>query len=141
LRRLEKMLVDVLARLESIEEMLGGLGGGEAAEMALRLVVAFSLPATAALEAARRVVATAKALGGVDPLTMAVIEALSDCEPLTVSEVTRRVRRIKGSASRRTVRERLARLEGRGAVVNVGSAARPRYVLRGCRGRGVDGEA
>ncbi len=138
LRRLERMLVDVLARLESIEERLGELGGGETAEMAFRLVTAFSLPAAVALEAARRVVSTARSLGGVDPLSRAVLEALSDCEPLTVSEVTRRVRRIKGSASRRTVRERLALLERRGAVVNVGSGSRPRYLLRSCRGSGVE---
>lgn len=138
LRRLERMLMDVLARLEAIEERLGELGGGDAAEMALRLVMAFSLPATAALEAARRVVSTVRALGGVDPLSRAVLEALSDCEPLTVSEVARRVRKIKGSASRRTVRERLAVLERRGAVVNLGSESRPRYVLRSCRGGSVE---
>jgi len=132
LRRLEQILTRVLSRLESIEQFLTALGvSDDVLSSAFKLVTTFSLPATAALEAARRTVEAVRSLGVADPISKSVIEVLSSCEELSISEITRRVRVLRGRASRRIIRERLVRLEEKGAVVNVGGG-RPRYILTAC---------
>ncbi len=133
LRRLEEALQRVLERLERIEDMLGDLGvNRESLAIASRLVLVFSMPAVKALEASRRVIESINRFMITDPISEAIIESLSSCEQLSISEITRRVRVIRGSASRRIVRERLRRLEDRGIVVNMGSRERPRYTLKAC---------
>ncbi len=137
LRRVEELLQDVLRRLEHIENYLRTIGiGGEVARVAQSLFLAFSLPARLAIDAASRVVEALKVLGGADPITRSVIEALSSCEELSVSEITRRVKALRGTASRRIVRERLALLEERGVVIAIGSGVKKRYTLAACRGGG-----
>ncbi len=84
-----------------------------------------------AVEAARRIAPIIAELKP-DELTRAVIEALADCQPLSISEVYRRVKSIRGKASRSTVASRLKELEKRGIAVNLGGDKRPRYTLRVC---------
>jgi hypothetical protein len=133
LERLERLLVSVVERLRRIESMLEEAGiNEEALGASVGLVASLSLPASAALEAARRSISTLRRLEGIDPISRALVEVLSECRPLTISEATRRVRLLRGTASRRIVRERLQMLERRGAVVNLGDSTRPRYVLRKC---------
>jgi len=132
LSRLEEILTRVLDRLESIDHYLTALGiSDDVLSSAFKLVTTFSLPATAALEAARRTVEAVRSLGRADSISKSVIEVLSSCEELSISEITRRVRVLRGRASRRIIRERLARLEKKGVVVNIGGS-RPRYVLTAC---------
>jgi len=132
LSRLEEILVRVLARLESIEEYLKALGiSDDVLSSAFKLVTTFSLPAAAALEASKRAIEAIRILGGVDSISKSVIEVLSSCEELSISEITRRVRALRGRASRRIIRGRLKVLEAKGVVVNVGSK-KPKYVLKSC---------
>lgn len=132
LRRVEELLAKVLARLEGIEAMLAALGiTDEALTSAFRIATTFSLPAAMAIEAAKKTIEVLRKMGSVDPISKAIIEALAGCEELSASEITRRVRAIRGTASRRIVRERLERLEKRGAVRKVGEG-RPKYVLSRC---------
>ena len=136
LSRLEEILARVLSRLESIEKHLKALGiSDDALSSAFRLVTTFSLPAAAALEASKRTIEVVRALGGIDSISKSVIEALSSCEELSISEITRRVRALRGSASRRIIRGRLKVLEEKGVVVNVGGK-KPRYVLKSCLEKG-----
>ena len=133
LRRVEELLNDVVNRLVAIEELLKSLGlSSEELITAQRLVMVFSLPAVVAIKAAERVMKTIKELRTLDPISRAIIEVLSNCEELSISEVTRRVRLLRGVASRRIVSSRLAKLVREGVVVNVGSESRPKYVLKVC---------
>lgn len=132
LRRVEELLAKVLARLEGIEAMLAALGiTDETLSSAFRIATAFSLPAAAAIEAAKRTVEVIREVGAVDPISKAIIEALSGCEELSASEITRRVRAIRGTASRRIIRERLKKLERKGVVKRLGEG-RLRYALSRC---------
>ncbi len=134
LRRVEELLAKVLARLDQIEAYLAALGvTDETLRSAFRIASAFSVPAAAAIQAAQRVVEAVREIGAVDPISKAVIETLSGCEELSVSEITRRVRMIRGTASRRIIRERLATLVRKGAVVKI-EGPKPKYVLKRCLG-------
>ena len=133
LERLENLLTLVVDKLRRIEAILGeGAPEAELLHVSLSLVSALSMPASTALEAARRSIATLRSLGRIDPISRTVIEALSGCEALTISEVTRRVRALRGTASRRIIRERLLLLEERGAVTRKEGSGHPRFVLRRC---------
>ena len=132
LKRVEELLAKVLARLEGIEAMLAALGiTDDTLTSAFRIATTFSMPAAVAIEAAKRTIEVIREIGYVDPISKAIIEALAGCEELSASEITRRVRAIRGTASRRIIRERLEKLERRGVVKKVGGR-RPRYVLSRC---------
>ena len=133
LDRIESVLRDVIRRLEELEKLLGGYRDEvEATRLAARLSATGIYPAYAAVEAARRILRVARHAGPLDPISRSVVEALSACEPATISEITRRVREIRGTASRRIVSERVKRLEERGLVVKLGEGPRPGYTLREC---------
>ena len=83
-----------------------------------------------AVEAARRVIATYRLAQ--DPISRAIIEALADCEARNVSEITRLVRELRGSASRRIIRERLQRLEEQGLVIAEEAGSKRLYRLAQC---------
>ena len=137
IERLEKALDEVLRRLEVLEELVRRSGADpRLLNVAAGLVAAFSTPAIAALEASRRTISVLRALGKADDITRAVIEVLSTCEELSISEITRRVRALRGTASRRIVRERIERLVKRG-VVHRGSRG---VILALCRERRVGQE-
>ncbi len=133
LRRVEELLNDVINRLVTIEGLLKSLGlSSEELMTAQRLVMVFSLPAVVAIKAAERVMRSIRGLRTLDPISRAIIEVLSNCEELSVSEVTRRVKLLRGVASRRIVSSRLAKLLREGVIVNVGSESRPKYLLKVC---------
>ncbi|RLG44215.1 MAG: hypothetical protein DRN78_00470 [Thermoproteota archaeon] len=131
LERLEKLLEELMNRLKNIEESLHILGiSSDLVIIASRLITAFSLPATLALEASRRVIEVAKTIRG-DEISQAIIEVLAECKPLTISEITRRVRVLRGTASRRIIRSRIQTLADRGIVVFIGEG-KPRVTLKVC---------
>jgi len=134
LEGIEKMLTSILRRLEEINNKLKVLGiNDEVLSTASRLVIAISIPATKALESARRVITVLKSSIITDPISRAIIESLSSCDELSISEIARRVRAIRGSSSRRIIRERLKYLEEKGIVINIGKNTRPIYMLRLCK--------
>ncbi len=130
LERLERLVETILYKLEQIESMLRSTGDLELM-IAAELVFAFSLPAVKSLEAASIVMDIMKKIRLSDPISRAIVEVMSTCEPLTISEITRRVRELRGRASRRIVRERLKRLEEKQIVVQTGEK-RKLYTLRKC---------
>lgn len=131
LERLEEILEELMNRLKNIEESLRILGiSSDLVIIASRLINAFSLPVTLALEASRRVVEVAKTIRG-DEISQAIIEVLAECKPLTISEITRRVRVLRGTASRRIIRSRIQTLANRGIVVFT-SEGKPRVTLKVC---------
>ncbi len=130
LERLEKLVETILYKLEQIESMLRSTGDPELM-IAAELVSAFSLPAKKSLEAASIVMDIMKKIKLLDPISRAIVEVMSTCEPLTISEITRRVRELRGKASRRIIRERVKRLEEKQIVVQTGEK-RKLYILRKC---------
>ncbi len=130
LERLEKLVETILYKLEQIESMLRSTGDPELM-IAAELVSAFSLPATKSLEAASIVMDIMKKIKLPDPISRAIVEVMSTCEPLTISEITRRVRELRGKASRRIIRERLRILEEKQIVIQTGEKRRL-YTLRRC---------
>lgn len=130
LERLERLVETILYKLEQIESMLRSTGDPELM-IAAELVSAFSLPATKSLEAASIVMDIMKRIKLLDPISRAVVEVMSTCEPLTISDITRRVRELRGRASRRIIRERLKRLEEKQIVILTGEK-RKLYTLRKC---------
>lgn len=132
LDRIEKLLNRVFERLREIEEAIRSAGlSGDVARVAYELTLLYSTPVTLALESAKRF-ASIMSKFRLDPISLEVVKALSLCREMSVSDVTRAVKRSRGSASRRIVRERLKSLEELGIVVNVGSRARPRFTLKKC---------
>ncbi|MCE4602418.1 MAG: hypothetical protein F7B18_04465 [Desulfurococcales archaeon] len=138
LERLERLLREVLERLDKLEKTVAG-EEAETVRNAARLVASSIAPAAVALEAARRLIEAVKRAGSLDPISRSIVEALSTCEDLTTMEITRRVRRIRGTASRRIIASRLEMLERRRVVERI-QGSRPRYRLVLCReeATGVD---
>ncbi len=133
LERIERLLREVRESLEHLEGLLRE--AGLEASLALSIALGLSRPVLEALEAARRVAPLLEVLDA-DEVTRSILVVLALCEPLSISEVYRRVRRLRGRASRSTIASRLRVLEERGVVVNLGSGRRPRYTLRTCLGGG-----
>jgi len=116
LKRVEELLEEILKKLERLEGLLL-LQNDPTTATALELALSFYLPVHKAVKTAREVVELLKDLASQDPISRAIVEVLaaSDTE-LSISELTRRVRKLRGTASRRVIAERLRRLEGRGVV-------------------------
>lgn len=132
LDRIERLLNRVFERLREIEETIRLVGlSGDVVRVAYELAQLYSTPVTVALESAKRFASVTSKLG-LDPISLEVVKALSLCREMSISDVTRAVKKSRGRASRRVVREKLRTLEGLGIVVNVGSKARPRFTLKKC---------
>ncbi len=132
--KIEKLLENVLKRLETIEKLLLSSSYSTSSSLsvyAARLATAFSLSIVEAVDAANRFLSVGRYVVG-DPIALAIVEALSDCSQLTISDIARRLRIIRGRASRTTIREKIKILEQRKIVENIGSRERPRYVLKKC---------
>ncbi|BAA79252.1 hypothetical protein APE_0297 [Aeropyrum pernix K1] len=117
LERIERLLAEVLQRLRRIEEMAEA--GEQEARMAAEMAMAFTLPIHEALSTARRVARAVSRLDkglGDDGIAKAIVEALAVNGPLTLRGLEREVRRLRGTASRRVIRERLRALERLGIV-------------------------
>ncbi len=112
LRRIEEMLAMVLERLERLEKLTGT--AGEEARLSVEIALAFAAPVQEAVAAARRVAETLSRADREmvnDGITKAIVEALAVNGPMTLRGLEREVRRLRGTASRSVIRERLRRLE------------------------------
>ena len=129
LARIEELLMQVLRLLQEVNESMKSFS--DEAALAVSIALGLSKPVIEALEAARRVAPIIERLQP-DEITRSILEALADCKPLSISEVYRRVKQLRGRASRSTVASRLRNLEEKGVVINLGSEQRPRYTLTNC---------
>ena len=111
LRRVEEMLNKLYVRLERIESLILNIYPNPVVEVALELTLTYTIPVHKVVKAAHRVLEIEKRLGSGDPIARAIIEVLAvSGKPLSISEMTREVRRLRGSASRRIISERVNRL-------------------------------
>lgn len=133
LKRVEELLERVVKKLEKLEELLVTISSDPTYAMAVELTLYFSLPTQKAIKLARELVLLMRRVPEADPITKAILEILASSEGgISISELTRRVRSIRGTASRRVVSERVKLLESKGLVVvrRSGNIARV-YLRRG----------
>mgnify|MGYP000197389609 CR=1 FL=1 len=136
LERIEKLLENIVKRLNKVEEYLKLLGlNDEVVSSAFKLTIAFSTPISRAIEAARRVIESIKYLGIFDAIDRSIIESLADCKARSISEITKNVRVLRGTASRRVIRNRLNKLSEKNVVIRVSNGRRPKYTLKACLNR------
>lgn len=138
LQRIEELLALLIESIRRLEKKLDLLGLTEEASVAYELATFFSLPTSAAIEAARKLLSVL-ARYRLDPISREVVKVLSACNEMNISELTRAVRAVRGSASRGVIRRRLKELEVVGVVVNSGTEQRPKYTLKVCLERGKEG--
>lgn len=133
LNKIEQLLEKVLVKISILEEKLR-LAGFDTSELriAYMLISAFSLPPILALESSKRVLEIFRTRDGLDDISRAIIESLSTCEELSISEITRRVKIIRGKASRRIVADKLKILENMGIVVKRILPTKHLYTLAHC---------
>jgi DNA-binding transcriptional ArsR family regulator len=133
LKRVEELLECIVRKLERLEELLTTLSNDPTYAMAVELTLYFSIPVQRAVKLARELVILLKGVPESDPITKAILEVLASSESgVSISELTRRVRRVRGTASRRIISERIKLLESRGIVevVRSGNVAKV-YLRRG----------
>jgi uncharacterized membrane protein len=108
----------LLKRIEEIECLVREVDPqAPSISLAGRFMLVFSMPALKALEAASMVLKLVPRAGVEDEVTRTIIEALATTEDeVTISELTRMVRALRGKASRRIVAERVRRLHSKGLV-------------------------
>jgi len=118
LRRIEDLLTMLLKRVEELERLVREVNPqAPPISLAGRLMLAFSMPALRALEAASAVLKLIPRVEAEDELTGTIVEALAATEgEVTISELTRRVKTLRGKASRRVMAERVRRLYSKGLV-------------------------
>ncbi len=140
LKRVEELLEHIVRKLERLEELLTTLSNDPTYTMAVELTLYFSIPVQRAIKLARELVILLKEVPESDPITKAILEVLASSESgISISELTRRVRKIRGTASRRIISERIRLLESRGVVevVRSGNVAKI-YLRRGVTHEGLD---
>jgi len=140
LKRVEELLEHIVRKLERLEELLTTLSNDPTYAIAVELTLYFSIPVQRAIKLARELVILLREAPESDPITKAILEVLASSESgMSISELTRRVRRIRGTASRRIISERIKLLESKGIVevVRTGNIAKI-YLRRGLTHGGLD---
>ncbi len=118
IEELEFLLKLILTKLEKIEQLLSNfnLEDMESIKIANKLVLAFSIPALKAIEASIKIRNLIKKRT-LDDISRTIIEVLAIKDGISISELTRKIREIRGKASRRIVSERLKLLEKEGILI------------------------
>ncbi|MCE4617385.1 MAG: hypothetical protein F7C32_02245 [Desulfurococcales archaeon] len=114
LTRIEKLLAQVLERLERLEKQSYLLG--EEARLGAEITLAFSVPVQEAISAARKIVNATRRGKSLDSVSRAIIEALAVKGSLSLRQLEHEVRLLRGSASRNTIKKKVRRLEELGIV-------------------------
>ncbi len=131
LDRIERLLEELIERLDRLEKSFSNLDARLAMEVA-KLSLALALPPTRAAIAAATVASILGEKGLKDEISLAVIEALSQCEPLSLTELEHRVRKLRGRASKHSIRKRLEALASEGVVKEVWRGSRRLFTLAKC---------
>lgn len=127
------LLKEMIAKLQSLEETMSRAGLDPTYyQTAVLLSTSFSLPFIKSLEAVRKIYSILSGLVSINPISKAILLSLSTCEPLSISEISRRVREIRGSSSRRIISDRINGLLIKGVIINVGNTHRPKFMLKAC---------
>jgi len=119
LTRIEELLKEVIERLKRLELLLTELGfkGVEEVRLAGELSVGLSLPIVKALKAALRFTNITSKCKLTDDVSRSIVKVLASSEgKLTLSELTRKVKKLRGSASRKTISKRVKELSEKGIV-------------------------
>ena len=119
LSKLEDILRCILIKLEKLEELTRHLNPNinYLVRVASEMIVLFSIPPALALKAASRMLSIISRYGVLDDISKAIIEVLCVEDGISISELTRRVKEIRGRASRRIISGRLRILASSGIVV------------------------
>ena len=114
LNDLERTLKDIEKRLENLEMSLNT--DFYEVFLALELAQVLEIPVEKAVEATfkfRRIIKSSK---NIDPIERTILEILATGEWLSISEITRLMKRLRGKASRTTIKRKVADLENKGFV-------------------------
>jgi len=110
---------DVVRKLRKLEELTKHLNSNinYLVRVVSGMLVLFSIPLALALKAASRMLNTISKYGVLDDVSKAFIEVLCVEDGISISGLTRRVKEVRGRASRRIISERLRILANSGIVV------------------------
>jgi DNA-binding transcriptional ArsR family regulator len=129
LRRVEELLLMILDRLNELEKRISSTDPQSArvVNIAGKLMFSLSIPAVKALEAATLITRLSSSLTTRDDISRTIIEVLAVEEEVTLSELTRLVRKVRGRASRRIISEKVRMLNEKG-IVDIRKAGNRVYV-------------
>lgn len=113
--RIEKLLAQVLNRLEQLENFFKALGISEL-DIIFDLISSLALPIQQAIKSAKTITYIVSRYSISDSITKTILEILAVEDGLSITEITRRVKKIRGRASRRIVTSRIRYLEDIGVV-------------------------
>ncbi|MEM0048492.1 MAG: hypothetical protein QXF10_09295 [Ignisphaera sp.] len=113
--RIEKLLTQVLDRLEKLENFFKALGISEL-DIIFDLVSSLTIPIQQAVKSAKTITYIVSRYGISDSITKTILEILAIENGLSITEITRRVKEIRGRASRRIVASKIRYLESIGVV-------------------------
>ncbi len=130
--RIEEMMKRINERLERLERLIESSGGSTLAIEMAKLAISFTLPPTEVARIAMRALEVMRSIPSRDDIMRSVIEVLSSCKPLTLTEIEKRARRLRGTASKHSIRKRLDELVSRGLVVTMEYGSRKLYTLKNC---------
>jgi hypothetical protein len=137
LQRIKKNLDIIAERLDKLEEMIEerdrdrsllaiAKGGRLGASLYSQSIDVYNR-----LNRARRVMDDPRLRN--DPISQTIIDALGYLGPSNISDITRHVKEVRGTASRTTIRSRIKKLVDLGIIVHEGSG----YRLAGDMGDGL----
>jgi len=129
LEEIRELLLRVLERLDNLERRIGFVESGSRLDSKIIEMYRSLLRAYASvLGSVARVERMAQLVSS--DLDRSIIRVLANSGPMNISQVTEEVKRLRGSASRRIIAERLRRLAKKGIVERVkgkGKVYRLRY--------------
>jgi len=119
----------ILDRLNELEKRISSTDPQSArvVNIAGKLMFSLSIPAVKALEAATLITRLSSSLTTRDDISRTIIEVLAVEEEVTLSELTRLVRKVRGRASRRIISEKVRMLNEKG-IVDIRKAGNRVYV-------------
>ncbi|NPA96648.1 MAG: hypothetical protein GXO32_03500 [Crenarchaeota archaeon] len=132
LERVERLLREVAERLERLERALALSADGRAAIEVAKVAIALALPPLHAARAVHRLLEVTRKHGVVDEVSQTVIESLASCKPKSITRIEADVRKLRGRASKHTIRKRISELEKAGIVVAIEKGSRKLYTLKQC---------